>query len=170
MLIENNQLASEFADICAACCIELFAAYGIALKPGAPEFADSDETLLCGVMGFAGGSVRGTCLLAANRAPIELSSPSKNRTRDWIGELTNQLLGRLKRKIVRHDLDILLTTPLVLSGVHLRPLPRVDLAPRVFSAGSGSILVWVEVEAAAGFSLGPPTADLSGSEGDILVF
>jgi hypothetical protein len=167
---EDDHLASHVADLTASSCVELFAAYGVALKANGAEFIASDEVLLSGVIGFVGPELRGTCLLVGNRSPIELSSPQKDHTRDWVGELTNQLVGRLKRKFLGYGLEIALTTPVVLSGVHLRPIPRRELSPRVFSSESGSIMVWVEVEAEPGFALGPAISDATSAEGDVLMF
>jgi len=166
----TDELASQVSELTAECCIELFAAYGVSLKPSSADFIDSDDVLLSGVIGFVGPELRGTCLLVANRSPIELSSPQKERSRDWVGELTNQLVGRLKRKFLGFGLEVALTTPVVLSGLHLRPIPRCKLSPRVFSTESGSIMVWVEVEAEPGFSFGPALEDQSSEEGDVLMF
>jgi hypothetical protein len=168
--MEDDQLASHVADLTASSCVELFAAYGVILKQSDAEFISSDEVLLSGVIGFVGPGLRGTCLLVGNRLPIELSSPQKDHTRDWVGELTNQLVGRLKRKFLGYGLEVALTTPVVLSGVYLRPIPRRELSPRVFSTDSGSIMVWVEVEAEPGFELGPAVSDSSNAEGDVLMF
>lgn len=170
MFLEDDQLASEIADLTANCCIELFAAYGVALSTNAAEFIVSEEVLLSGVIGFVGPTLRGTCLLVGNRSPIELSSPQKEHTRDWVGELTNQLVGRLKRKFLGFGLEVALTTPVVLSGLHLRPMPRGKLSPRVFGTESGSIMIWVEVEAEPGFELGPAVSDSTSAEGDVLMF
>ncbi len=171
MLAElDDELASHVSELTAACCVDLFAAYGVHLSPSAAEFIDSQDVLLSGVIGFVGPELRGTCLLVANRSPIELSSPQKERSRDWVGELTNQLVGRLKRKFLGFGLEVALTTPVVLSGLHLRPIPRRELSPRVFSTESGSIMVWVEVEAEPGFAFGPAIADQSSQEGDVLMF
>lgn len=171
MFLEDDQLASQIADLTGDCCIELFAAYGVALNSNAAaEFIVSDEVLLSGVIGFVGPTLRGTCLLVGNRSPIELSSPQKAHTRDWVGELTNQLVGRLKRKFLGFGLEVALTTPVVLSGLHLRPMPRGKLSPRVFSTDSGSIMIWVEVEAEPGFELGPAISDSTSAEGDVLMF
>lgn len=168
---EDDQLASHIADLTASCCLELFGAYGVTLNLSDAEFIVSDEVLLSGVIGFVCSRLRGTCLLVANRTPIELSSPKKELTRDWVGELTNQLVGRLKRRFLGFGLEVALTTPVVLSGVHLRPMPRRDLSPRVFSSASGSIMVWVEIEAEPGFSLGAEElSDSSNAEGDVLMF
>lgn len=166
----EDQLAAHVSDLTAGCCMELFAAYGVSLSPTADDFIDSDEILLSGVIGFVGPELRGTCLLVANRSPIELSSPRKNTTRDWVGELTNQLVGRLKRKFLGFGLEVSLTTPVVLSGLHLRPIPRRELSPRVFRTEAGSIMVWVEVEAEPSFEFGPAVSDQSSEEGDVLMF
>jgi CheY-specific phosphatase CheX len=170
MLVEDPELASKVADMAAGACVELFAAYGVALEPGGLASIDSDETLLSGVIGFVGPEVRGTCLLVGSKAPIEDSSPKKGRTRDWVGELTNQLVGRLKSKFVRRGLDVALTTPVVLSGVRLRPLPRANLEPRVFTAKAGAVMVWVEVEAGRGFSIESSEEDAAATEGEIVLF
>ncbi len=169
MMTEDDHLASHVADLTAGCCVELFAAYGVALHPSSADSIASDEVLLSGVIGFVGPQLRGTCLLVGNRVPIELSSPRKDHTRDWVGELTNQLVGRLKRKFLGFGLEVALTTPVVLSGVHLRPIPRRELLPRVFSTETGSIMVWVEVEAEPGFALGPAVTDATSAEGDVLM-
>lgn len=170
VLLEDDQLASHVADLTAGCCVDLFAAYGVSLSPSRSEFIESDEVLLSGVIGFFSPDLRGTCLLVGNRSPLELSSPQKDHTRDWVGELTNQLVGRLKRKFLGYGLEVALTTPVVLSGVHLRPMPRRDLVPRVFGTDSGSIMIWVEVEAEPGFALGPAVSGAISEEGDVLMF
>ena len=170
MFSEDDQLASQIADLTGNCCIELFAAYGVTLHSNASEFIVSEEVLLSGVIGFVGPTLRGTCLLVGNRSPIELSSPRKEHSRDWVGELTNQLVGRLKRKFLGFGLEVALTTPVVLSGLHLRPMPRGKLTPRLFSTESGTIMIWVEVEAAPGFELGPAVSDSTSAEGDVLMF
>jgi len=170
VFLENDRLAHEIADLTGNCCVELFAAYGVNLNTKAAEFIVSEEVLLSGVIGFVGPTLRGTCLLVGNRSPIELSSPQKEHTRDWVGELTNQLVGRLKRKFLGFGLEVALTTPVVLSGLHLRPMPRGKLSPRVFSTDSGSIMIWVEVEAEPGFELGPAISDSTSAEGEVLLF
>jgi len=50
-------------------------------------------------------------------------------------------------------------------------MPRGKLTPRVFSTESGSIMIWVEVEAEPGFELGPAvSSDSTSAEGDVLMF
>jgi hypothetical protein len=77
--------------------------------------------LFSGVMGFVGDSVRGTCLLAAPEGTIRAAAPHAAAARDWIGELANQLVGRLKAKLMARGGTIALSTPVVLRGVKLSP-------------------------------------------------
>ena len=84
-------------------------------------------------------------------------------------ELANQLVGRLKAKLLARGATIALSTPVVLRGVRLSPLPRTDVDPVVFESTSGKVLVWLEVEIETDFQLGEERA-LKASEGELLVF
>lgn len=170
MFSENQEIAHQASQLASAACVELFDAYGVSLSPSNVPWGQSDEALLSGVMGFVGETVRGTCLLAGEYAPLAASSPVGGRLRDWVGELANQLAGRLKTKLIARGVEVALTTPIVLSGVRLQPLPRGALEPTVFTSAAGVIMVWVEVEASDGLSLGSVRPKASSTEGDILIF
>jgi hypothetical protein len=64
---------------------------------------------------------------------------------------------------------IALSTPVVLRGVKLSPLPRTDVQPVVFESTAGRVLVWLEVEIEDDFRLGEERA-LAATEGELLVF
>ena len=166
----NEEVAAQITDLLAASCIELFDAYGVKLTADGSPWATHEGTLLSGVIGFVGSRVRGTCLLASTELPIEASCPPGGRARDWVGELTNQLMGRLKSKLVARGLGVELSTPIVLSGVRIQPLPKAKLEPTVLSSDRGPVLVWLEIETAADFALGTERQGLSGVEGDVLLF
>ena len=166
----NDGVAIQITELLAGSCIELFGAYGVHLAPDGSSWGTTNEPLLSGVIGFVGARVRGTCLLASTEPPITASCPPGGRPRDWVGELTNQLMGRLKSKLVARELAVELSTPIVLSGVRIQPLPKATLEPTVLSSAQGSMLVWLEIETAPGFVLGAERHGLSGSEGDVLLF
>lgn len=169
--MENIQLTKRVVAMTAEACIELFRAYGVSLEPIADEWQAGQERMLCGVIGFVGSGIRGSCVLAGHDSPILRSCPEGDRVRDWIGELTNQLAGRIKSKFLRHKIEIALSTPVGLSGVALQPLPRNELKPVRFAAQGGSVLVWVEVDAEASFGLGEAEDGAPGrSEGEIFLF
>lgn len=168
MFVEKLETTAAIQTLAGAACTELMGAYGVELVPGA-GWPETDELMLSGVMGFVGDAVRGTCVLAAAQQTIMAAAPRDAAARDWIGELANQLVGRLKAKLLARGATIALSTPLVLKGVKLSPLPRTDVAPVVFESPAGRVLVWLEVEVEDSFQLAEPRP-LSASEGELLVF
>jgi hypothetical protein len=167
----DDQTELRVAELGANACIDLFAAYGVSLVPGTYPWATSDERLLSGVIGFVGRGIRGTCLLAGNEAVLAATCPEGGRLRDWVGELANQLAGRMKIKLSTRGVDAWLTTPIVLSGVRLEPLPRGKLEPTVFLVAQGPVMVWVEAETERGFALDSARPSATpGGEGEVLLF
>jgi CheY-specific phosphatase CheX len=168
MFIERSETTRMIQSLAGEACVELMQAYHVRLTPSG-GWGDSDEVMFSGVMGFVGDSVRGTCLLAAPQGTIEAAAPKDAAARDWVGELANQLVGRLKAKLMARGATIALSTPVVVCGVKLSPLPRTDVDPVVFESPHGKVLVWLEVEIQDGFQLGQERA-LQASEGELLVF
>jgi CheY-specific phosphatase CheX len=168
MFVEKSEMTRAIQDLAGVACVELLNAYGVTLTPST-SWVESEELMFSGVMGFVGDSVRGTCLLAAPQGTVEAAAPKAAGARDWVGELANQLVGRLKAKLMARGATIALSTPVVLRGVKLSPLPRTDVEPVVFDSKAGKVLVWVEVEIEDDFRLGEERA-LKASEGELLVF
>jgi hypothetical protein len=170
MYHENPSVTDVVKELTATSCTELFADYGVVLQRGDYDWSHSDQTVVSSVMGFVGDNIRGTCLLAAEPKPLEASCPSGGRPRDWIGELTNQLVGRIKMKLLTYRLEVALTTPIVLQGIRLQPLPRNPSEPNIFSSDSGLVLAWVEVEIEDTYSLPVPGPAAVGETGGLLFF
>lgn len=169
----TDQIHQQVTNLGAEACAELFAAYGLTLSPPSHVWVASNEPLLCGIVGFVGRSLRGTCLLSGGYAPLQSSCPEGGRLSDWVGELANQLAGRIKTKFLARSVEVALTTPVVLRGVRLEPLPLRHLEPTIFSSADGDIMVWVEVEAATGFQFGserPGGGAGHAEEGEMLLF
>jgi hypothetical protein len=168
---ENQQVASSVTEIVDSACQQLFEAYGLPLTPLRGADRVPGALVLCGVMGFVGSGLRGACLLAGTREPFDKSRPSEGSPRDWVGELTNQLMGRVKLKLLKRGTEIVLTTPIVLQGEHIAPLPRKHLVPSIFAAPVGHVLVWLDLETKEGFQLAPESeGELEPAEGDALFF
>jgi hypothetical protein len=166
----TNEIELRISTLGAEACAELFGAYGVGLSPTKKDWCASDERLLSGSMGFVGRRVRGTCLLATTEAPLLESCPTRGKLRDWVGELTNQFVGRLKTKLLACGVEVFVTTPIVLSGVRIQPLPRGRLEPFVFSSQNGEVLAWIEVDVDDGFVLGSLHPGRSNSEGEVILF
>jgi CheY-specific phosphatase CheX len=170
-----------FEQVASAACQEMFGRYGVAVRrteetaePVSPDF------LLCSVIGFTGRDVRGTLVLALTEELSGLSNPVSGPVsatgghmtqRDWVGELSNQLLGRIKIELLRCGVEIYLNLPAVLLGQHLAPLPRASLKPLKFTLSNGAAAVWIEVEARPGFKIDMGTGgEHPPGAGDTLLF
>ena len=174
--LEVQQL---FEQVASKACEELFARYGLKVRlAGDEEDPVSPDFLICSVIGFTGRDLRGTLILALTEDLSGLSNPVAGPTanriaqRDWVGELSNQLLGRIKLDLLRWGLEISLNLPALLLGHHLAPLPRTQLKPLKFTLSKGAAAVWIEVEARPGLKLeAPRDADDQGPQaGDALLF
>lgn len=152
----NPECQKLVAEVGAEATESLFDAYGVQVVRRKERAIPDDAVLMCGVIGFTGPTLRGTLILAANDLPLEASNPVPGSPlRDWISELTNQLVGRVKNRMRAYGVEIYITTPVVLRGVLLAPVPRSELRPMCFTAPNGGVLwVWTEVETPEGFLLG----------------
>jgi CheY-specific phosphatase CheX len=161
---ETQQLLNTIA---ADACRDLFASYGVVLSKQAQNDA-SAPVHLSGIVGFSGPGISGTCVLAASEDPIARTNPVQGSLREWIAELSNQLVGRIKNQLLVRGADVYVTTPVVLRGEHLAPVPRMAVPPLSFETERGNVFVWVEFETAPELILGPPIETMS--EGDTMLF
>lgn len=167
--IGNSQVDSLVTALAEDACKSLFEAYGVSLRAIDPHTAIDQNALLSGVIGFSGPSIRGTCILAATSKPIMESNPVGSSPRDWIAELANQLIGRIKNRLLEEGVEVYVTTPVVLRGEHLAPMPRLALLPQLFTTEGGNVFVWIEVETDPDFELAPRCAPAA-REGEALLF
>lgn len=170
MKAQQSDIELTIGSLGAEACTELFNAYGVGLSRAKKDWQANEERMLSGSMGFVGRHVRGTCLLATTEAPLLKSCPTRGKLRDWVGELTNQFVGRLKTKLLGCGVEVFVTTPIVLSGVRIQPLPRGRLEPFVFSSADGEVLAWVEVDVDEDFVLGSLHPGRSNAEGEVILF
>ncbi len=180
--MEHKRDPGEFLkDVTAAACEELFGRYGLAVRrAGESEDPVSPEFFLCSVIGFSGRDLRGTLVLALTEELSGVSNPvaadagptaTDEIRRDWVGELSNQLLGQIKIALLRYGLEIYMNLPAVLHGHHLAPLPRARLKPLKFTVASGAAAVWLEIETRPGLKIeAAERADEGPAPGDTLLF
>jgi hypothetical protein len=165
---ETQELVERLAE---EACLNLFEAYGVALRQQELAGPPAGERSLTGIIGFTGAGITGMCLVAASEEPLIASNPANGTLRDWVAELSNQLAGRLKHKLLAHGVEVYITTPIVLRATRIEPLPRRKLVPRGFTGESGgSVALWVEVEIGAGFKKLPVAVELPAAEGETLLF
>jgi hypothetical protein len=164
-----------FDELLVACTTDLFQARDIELS----RTSDLDTPIeYAAIIGFASDEVRGMLGLGMYPSTLErLASKyagSAASLEDWLGECVNQLLGRLKNKLLGYDVIITLALPTVLRGVHLRFLSTgpAGLWTYSFETAGGPICVWCDVRHAENFVLAPSSdPETKGTaEGELLLF
>ena len=154
-------------------CLKLFAHYQLDIRARQPNDAvEVEPFLLCGVIGFTSRKMRGVLALATTKEPLELTNPTSTTHRDWICELANQLLGRVKNQMLMRRVELLPSIAIALRGEHLSPVIEQGLVSELFTAQQGVVCVWVDCEFDDDFvfpetseGVPPPI-----SEGDQLLF
>ncbi len=156
---------------------ELFDDYSFPLRhqgvvDGPPELPE-----IAGVISFFGAQVTGTVALATSLGLIDsiaAATPGTVSSTDWLAELANQLLGRIKRLVAAQSATIYLGTPVAVSGKDLEFSAKGDRAKptwNLFTAAAGNILVWTDVEYIDGFEFHPGTEGDGGADaGETILF
>jgi hypothetical protein len=170
----NKQI---FDDLITACTTEFLHAAGV-------EFCSSIETEVvmeyASVIGFSGNDMRGVIglgmsgptlgQLAGFRAIPNVDAPME----DWLGEASNQLLGRLKNKLLGYGTIVSIALPMTLRGVRLQFISTRAMGVWTygFDSKAGQICVWLDVRVKDGFVLTPSNdADMQGvPEGELMLF
>jgi CheY-specific phosphatase CheX len=166
--LTDPQTQALLESLAGEACRGLFAAYGVTLDRQLAPGSELMPVHLSGIVGFSGPGIRGTCVLAASEEPIARTNPVQGSARDWIAELANQLVGRIKNQLLARGAEVYVTTPVVLRGDHLAPVPSLVLPPLSFGTDRGNVFVWVEFETAPGLVLGEPIE--VAAEGDSMLF
>lgn len=138
---------------------------GAALSSGGSDFA--------GTIAFSFGGTQGQLLLCVPLPVLELMKSDLTdvtRATDWMRELTNQLMGRIKSRLLRFQVDLHLGVPSAAKAEHLIGLWRPSSRPAIYQfrsmRGEISVALHDMVDESHLVYAG---IDLA-SEGDILLF
>ena len=127
---------------------DLFKSYGMSAS-----LADSPgkqaENQFTAAIGFTAVDLRGLLVFAMDRGRAASSLPPNLKGReqgdeivaDWVGDLSNQLLGRLKNRFGSVGIDISLSTPIVFVGTEIRHYGIAPSIHRTLSFDEGLVLV-----------------------------
>jgi CheY-specific phosphatase CheX len=152
-------------------CEDLFAHYELPLARVDPETQPRSSLAFCGVIGFTGDDIRGTLLLAASREPLAAVGDTDVARRDWMAEMTNQLFGRIKNRLIALGPVIYCSTPIVLRGEYLAPVVSQPYLPQVFTVNGGVVSVWFDAEVKPDIVLAQsPDYQATSFEGETLLF
>lgn len=160
-----------------SCALELFAQQGTALVHG-PEALDPHDYVA--VIGFYGDSMRGALGVGLDRGvaarmleSVGSVDPPRGMLEDWVGEAANQLLGRVKNRLLGYGVTLGLALPMVLRGVEVHLVkPTAEIWHYRFACSEGGLTVWFDARIDEGVVLQPRagTEQLVASEGALTLF
>lgn len=91
------------------------------------------ESDFISILGFGDQDLRGSSVLVATPASVcSLAVGTVDNVLDWIGELNNQIVGRLKNRLAVFGLNPQLGTPMSVSGSDL-DLAAVGATPQTWT-------------------------------------
>jgi hypothetical protein len=142
-----------------------------------PQFAGGAVAAL---IGYAGETMRGSLTVvmsetaaALARAHTLSAGPGLEASRDFVGELSNLLLGRLKLRLLERDVMILLATPKTAAGGDLRVDGLTQDGSGWFAIDSkvGPMFFAFDAVIDAGFSMSEPDVERTPyHEGEMMLF
>jgi hypothetical protein len=160
-------LAEQIEAIVGECCVNLFSDYGVEMI--AADAALPANLQFCATVGLTGSHIRGSLLLATTHEPLELAGDEPRILRDWIAELANQMVGRIKNRLIGMGTTIFYSTPVMLRGEHLAPL--IHQPPSLlFRANGGVVSVWFDVDVDPALVLAESRDTVAAREGEALLF
>ena len=117
-----------------------------------PEISEHDR--VAGIVGFAADQFVGSIAIMAAPSAIASLLPEalvavasdESVIEDWVGELSNQLLGRAKNKLAAMGLSFKLATPTVVGGSRLRLVQAESNASEWMCVDSSSGRLYVMLE------------------------
>ena len=163
-----------FDSIVTTATVELLASCGTEVK-GSSLTPSLDRVA---VIGFGGGGLRGSMGLGVSTALLEkIVLPGRESGAsmhdDWLGEMSNQLLGRVKNRLLRHGVTIAIALPMVLRGVRVELVGAgKELWAYPFDSAMGPLCVWLDVLAEPEFQLAATSDEALDipAEGDVILF
>lgn len=106
-------------------CNELFSNYGLSreieMSAASPGDVYPDSTMCC-LLSATGEGINVVSMLQpddgflTNLYPGDKDSVSQQEIEDWCGELNNQLVGRLKNKLLGYQCEVMLGLPSMVTG------------------------------------------------------
>ncbi len=136
-------------DLHAKSCAELFTVYGLTahVRRDTSRKQPSSRPSYASVLDAAGEGLRLSSTVSMDRELLALTHPSgaaavRDRDlEDWCRELNNQLMGRVKNKLLRLGCEVSTGLPVLLSGngVSVVVPPDVDSRQYFFTSEHGSM-------------------------------
>lgn len=136
----------------------------------ADSYAQRQST--AAIVGFGDAKFRGSAvLLAKPEVAGVLSETTPLNPTDWLGELCNQLVGRLKNKLAKYGLLPQMGTPITVAGQHL-DLGAVSSQPFAWRVSweDGHLFALLTLEVEDGLELVADDSAAIAEEGSLNLF
>jgi hypothetical protein len=121
----RNEEWNKVHDLVVVAASGVFTSCGIAAAyVGTVPYRDTRWAETISIIGLGGPKLRGSLVLSipgpllAQSNPVGGTQPAE--LADWLGELANLLLGKIKSRLLSHDVLVELSTPLTISATDLR--------------------------------------------------
>jgi hypothetical protein len=161
----DSTVARLLTDLAHEACIGLFEAYGVELRATAWDAMPRGPLTLTSIVGFGGRAIHGSCVLAANTTSIEETKHVDVPLREWVWELGNQLVGRIRNRLLSHGVEVYQTSTVVIRSESMTPLPSRAFVPLAYESKTGQVFVWVDLEIEEDFRFGEPAQAMEEGEG-----
>ncbi len=180
----DDQVRARMGEVVAACARELFGAFGVPLAD-AGDAGDAGAVIpgeaTMAIIGFAGEQMRGSLAVYAPNVVFARSyqgvagSPpaGEGDVQGWAAELSNLLLGRIKRELIGYGVVLQVCTPTAFGGreLEVNAEPANDCLARCFGADGAPVLVLFRALTGPAFELAPLSeAPPLASEGEPMFF
>lgn len=99
-----------------------------------------------GLIGFSGPHIQGALGLMGSDDSLKQTAPPEVPfdAHDWVGELANRALGRIKIAMLRSGVEILASTPVVLRGISVSVVRGALVRTFVLKHADQTIHLWVD--------------------------
>jgi len=131
---------------------------------------------LVATLGLGGNDVAGAIALCTSRrcAKYLVKTFEGRHEHDWLGEMANQLLGRLKRRCASHGISFAIGVPILFTGERIEMARSLDLSRSmqiVFHTPEGALEAWLDFKTSPNVEfLVEPIKNEAPSEGELLLF
>jgi hypothetical protein len=160
--------------------VDLFHSCGLAVAPVARSLQRT-ETLqmpeLGGIISFVGRGFTGTLIVGVPPAVFALIKQDPGRPysgRDWVREMTNQLLGRIKSRLLQFHVTLQSGLPTVMGrdAIERQRARGGMFAAYTFRTLRGDVMVTLSGEIDPGIFVytGAPVVSNVANEGDVILF
>jgi CheY-specific phosphatase CheX len=143
---------------------------------------DLKQTEFSASLGFGGEKMKGALIIVSPASCLQLTNPQREQVpilseadhRDWVGEMSNQVVGNLKRVAAGYGVDFSLSTPTVIRGSSLTVLSdeNSEFIKLKFRIGEQDIQFFLNAKATPDVSFqGEPTVVAhQAAGGDAMLF